>query len=151
MRNFGSFLQTTMTPVLVLMIGGVVVYDHFSPRFPAPAPRAVDGKALGRAYAPEVASCLGDGWLAAADALDQGKTVPEAQAALHNAWQAARTRAFAAKVVPDFSRVLPEGAEPTDPARRAEVVRLWRDFASGLKGSPLMDYPIPRRLGRRPR
>jgi hypothetical protein len=134
MNKIGSFIQTVLTPLVVLMIGGVVAYDHLPPRSSTAAPAAVDGKALGRAYAPMVAASLSEGWLAAADALEQGKAVPEAQAALHSAWQAARTRAFSARVVPEFSRVLPEGAEPTDPVTRAEVVRLWRDFASGLKG-----------------
>jgi hypothetical protein len=133
-QKIGSFIQTVLTPLVVLMIGGVVAYDHFSPRVPPAPTEAVDGKALGRAYAPVVASCLSEGWFAAADALEQGKSVPEAQAALHSAWQSARTRDFSARVVPEFARVLPEGTEPTDPARRAEVVRLWRDFASGLKG-----------------
>ncbi len=134
MQKLGSLIPNVVTPLLILMIGGVVAYDHFSPKTPSPSTATVDGKALGRSYAPVVASSLGDGWLAAADALEQGKSTPEAQAALQAAWQAARTKAFAAKVATPFSRVLPEGTEPADPARRAEVVRLWRDFASGLKG-----------------
>jgi hypothetical protein len=134
MNKLSRFVQTVLTPLVVFMIGGVVAYDHLTPRLPMAAPPAVDGKALGRAYAPAVAASLSVGWLAAADALEQGKSVPEAQAALHSAWQAARTRAFSSRVTPVFSRVLPEGAEPTDPETRAEVVRLWRDFASGLKG-----------------
>ena len=98
---------------------------------PSPTP-AVDGAKLGRAYATTVVATLSDAWVAAADALGQGKTVAEAQAALQQGWQAARAKAFAASVTPEFSRVLADGAEPKDAAQRAEVVALWRAFAAGL-------------------
>lgn len=158
MQKFGNFLQTVVTPLVVLMTGGLILHDHLptkGPAAPAPivlregavtpaGPRASAGEdapppptigawALGRAYAPVLADSLGDGWLAAAEALERGKTVPEAQADLQSAWRAARVRTFSAEVAPAFAAVLPEGSEPTDPAKRAEVVKLWRDFASGLK------------------
>jgi hypothetical protein len=134
MQKIGSFFQTYLTPLAVLVLAGVVIYDHFDAGA-TPAPQAtVNGKALGRSFAPTVASNLGDAWLAAAATLEQGKTVIEAQSALQTAWQDARIKAFSAKVAPEFSKVLPEGQEPTNPAARAEVVKLWRDFAAGLKG-----------------
>ena len=123
-----------LTPLAVLVLAGVVAYDHLAPGPRPPRRRRSTARRLGRSFAPAAASNLGDGWLAAADALEQGKTVADAQAALQAAWQDARIKAFAAKVAPEFARVLPEGAEPTDPAKRAEVVKLWRDFAAGLKG-----------------
>ena len=134
MKKFGSFIQGFLTPLAVLLLAGVVVYDHVGGRGPFVPPPIVNGKALGRSFAPTVASSLGDAWLAAANALEQGKGISEAQSALQSTWQDARIKAFSAKVAPEFVKVLPEGLEPTDPAKRAEVVRLWRDFAAGLKG-----------------
>jgi hypothetical protein len=103
------------------------------PSPPAPV-AAADGVALGRSYAPVLASTYGDGWTAAADSLEKGGAVGDAQKALQDTWRDARERAFAARVTPAFARVLPEGAEPSTPEKRAEVVKLWRDFARGLKG-----------------
>ena len=134
MTKFASFIQSVLTPLAVLLLAGVVVFDHIEARNPAGPRQVVNGKALGRSFAPTVSSSLGDAWLAAADALEQGKDISEAQAALQAAWQGARVKAFSAKVAPEFVKVLPEGLEPTDPAKRAEVVQLWRDFAAGLKG-----------------
>jgi hypothetical protein len=134
MQKIGSFIQTILTPLALLLLAGVVVHDHFEADGPSGPRSTVNGKALGRSFAPTVASNLGDAWLAAASTLEQGKTMSEAQVALQQAWQDARIKAFTAKVAPEFIKVLPEGQEPTNPAERAEVVRLWRDFASGLKG-----------------
>ena len=134
MQKIGSFIQGVLTPLAVLILAGIVAYDHLEGRGPAAPRPLVNGKALGRSFAPTVSSCLGDAWLAAANALEQGKDISEAQAALQSAWQDSRIKAFSAKVAPEFVKVLPEGLEPTDPSKRAEVVQLWRDFAAGLKG-----------------
>jgi hypothetical protein len=134
MQKIGSFFQAFLTPVALFLLAAVVVHDHIQPFVEPGNPPAVNGKSLGRSYAPTVAANLGDAWLAGADALEQGKTVTEAQAALQLAWQAARGKSFEVKVVPEFIKVLPEGQEPNTPAARAEVVKLWRDFAAGLKG-----------------
>jgi hypothetical protein len=134
MQKIGSFIQNILTPLAVLLLAGVVVHDHFQADGPSGNQPTVNGKALGRSFAPTIASNLGDAWLAAADALEQGKTVTEAQSALQLAWQAARVKSFSTKVAPEFIKVLPEGQEPNTPAARAEVVKLWRDFAAGLKG-----------------
>ncbi len=134
MQRIGSFFRDLVTPLLVLLMGGVIAYDHFVTRDPADRPSLVDGKALGRSYAPLAASTLAEGWSAAADAIDQGKSVAEAQAVLQATWKEARVKAFAAKVSPGMGVVLPEGTEPNDPVKRAEVAKLWRDFAAGLKG-----------------
>jgi len=134
MKTIASFIQSVLTPLAVLLLAGVVAYDHIEGRAPSTPRPIVNGKALGRSFAPMVSSNLGDAWLAAANALEQGKDITGAQAALQAAWQDARIKAFSAKVAPEFVKVLPEGLEPTDPAKRAEVVQLWRDFAAGLKG-----------------
>lgn len=127
-------IRKSLAPAVVVLMTGVVALDPSSP-VRAPVPSApVDGYKLGRAYAPTLAPALAEGWLAAADAIEAGKSVGEAQEALQSAFKAARVRAFSARVVPEFARVLPEGAEPEDAAARARVARLWRDFARGLRG-----------------
>jgi len=95
---------------------------------------AVDGAALGRAYAPELATTYADAWEEAARLIEQGRTVGEAQAKLQEAWKAARVKAFKERVQPAFTLVLADGAEPTDPAHRVRIAGLWREFARGLKG-----------------
>lgn len=134
MQKIVSLFRDLITPLLVIGLAGVIAFDHFLPHDRDARPALVDGKALGRSFAPLAASALADGWIAAADAMDSGKSVAEAQAILQAAWKEARVKAFAAKVAPALGVVLPEGAEPNDPAKRAEVSKLWRDFAAGLKG-----------------
>ncbi len=133
MIKIASIFRDAVMPSAVLWLGIVVLHDHLArPRAVDPRP-AVDGKALGRSYAPLLAASLAAGWIAAADALEAGRSVAESQAALQETWNEARARAFSTRIAPEFARVLAEGAEPTDPTRRAEVARLWRDFASGLE------------------
>ncbi len=134
MSKFGAFFRDFLTPTLLLILGGVVVYDHLVPRESLVVPSAVNGKALGRKFAGTVAASFGDAWSSAADVLEQGKPMADAQAAMQAMWQDGRAKAFSTQVAPEFSKVLGEGAEPTEPGKRAEVVKLWRDFASGLKG-----------------
>lgn len=134
MQKISSFTQAFLTPLALVLLAAMVVHDHIAPAVPSDNQPAINGKALGRSFAPILATNLGDAWLAGADALEQGKTVTEAQAALQLAWQAARSKSFMAKVAPEFRKVLAEGQEPTNPAERATVVKLWREFAAGLKG-----------------
>lgn len=134
MSKINSFFRDFLTPIALFAIAGVLIHDHYVGLTPSGPRPIVDGVSLGKVFAPSVSATLGDAWDAAADALEQGKTVSEAQSALQQTWQDGRVKAFTSKVAPEFSRVLTEGAEPTDPSKRAEVVKLWRDFASGLKG-----------------
>ena len=130
MRTFKEFL----TPASILVLSGVLFYNHTTYRpGPAPAP-TVNGVALGKTFAPALSTTYADGWLAAAKVLEDGKSVADAQKALQETWKEARAKAFVAEVAPGFSVVLPEGTEPTSPERRAQVVELWRAFAKGLKG-----------------
>jgi hypothetical protein len=127
-------IKDILTPLAVLVLAGVVAFEHLAHRqapTPPPVP-TVNGQALGRAYAPMLLASYSDAWLAAAKALEEGKPVAEAQKALQEAWKDARVKAFTNHVGSSFARVLPEGAEPTTPEQRAEVVKLWRDFARGL-------------------
>lgn len=130
-----TILRDFLTPALVLILTGVVAYDHFhDPRGAAPAAVAVDGARLGRAYAPTLAPALADGWDAAAAAIEGGKSVADAQESLQATFKAGRIKQFAEKVAPDFASVLAEGSEPKDAPARAEVAKLWRSFAKGLRG-----------------
>ncbi len=130
-------VKELLTPVSILTLAGVLLFDHLVPRpvpKPPPAP-TINGQVLGRAYAPVLLSSYGDAWLAAAKTLEAGKSVAEAQKSLQDTWQAARVKAFTDHVASSFSLILPEGTEPTTPQKRAQVVALWRDFARGLKGA----------------
>jgi hypothetical protein len=127
-------LKDLVTPVAILILAGVLLYDHFSPRdVPDPDP-TVNGVALGKTFAPALVSTYADSWVSAAQCLEDGKSVADAQKVLQDSWKDARVKAFVSEVGPGFSIVLPEGTEPTNIAKRAQVVELWRSFAKGLKG-----------------
>jgi hypothetical protein len=129
-------LKEILTPLSVLILAGILVYDRMVPR-PVPAPTpvpAVSGLALGKAYATVLLSTYGEAWLAAARSLEEGSSVADAQKALQESWKEARAKAFSDHVGTRFALVLPEGSEPASPEKRAQVVQLWRDFARGLQG-----------------
>ena len=130
MKQWKSWIM----PSLVVVLAGVVAHDRLIAGRPAAPSTSVNGAALGRAYAPLVVSSLSDAWLAAAQTVGDGKSVAEAQKTLQETWQAARVKAFTANVAPGFAKVLAEGAEPKNTEERDAVVKLWRDFARGLKG-----------------
>ena len=97
--------------------------------------RLVDAKtlALGKTYAPFVVTTYADAWLAAANALEDGKTAGETQEIFQTTWKAGRTRAFQEHVAPTLQKLLPGGTEPADPATRSRVASHWRAFARGLR------------------
>ncbi len=129
-----AVVKDWLTPLALVVMSGVMLHDHLSPQVvPAPAP-AVNGVTLGRTYAPVLLAGYADAWVAAAKALDEGKSVSDAQKALQDTWKDARIKAFRQEVMPGFAVVLPEGTEPTDPVKRSQVADLWRSFAKGLKG-----------------
>jgi hypothetical protein len=127
-------LKDILTPLVILVLAGVVLFDHLAyHRAPAPPPvPTVDGQALGRVYAPQLLASYSEAWLAAAKTLEEGKPVAEAQKSLQDTWKDARARAFTSQVGSSFALILPEGEEPATPEKRAQVVKLWRDFALGL-------------------
>jgi hypothetical protein len=133
MRALKDNVKDFLTPAAILLMAGVMLYDHLkSPAPPAPNP-AINGEALGRAYSKVLTSSYSDAWLAAAKALEDGKTIADAQKVLQDAWKDSRVKAFRAEVQPGFAVILPEGTEPTNAAKRSEVAGLWRAFAQGLK------------------
>src|SRR5262245_9430879 len=99
-----------LTPLSILTLAGVLLFNHLhTPAAPAPADHAINGVALGRTYAPELAGTYATAWEAAALALEKGQAVADAQKVLQDTWQAARIAAFKKDVEPGFSAVLPAG------------------------------------------
>jgi hypothetical protein len=130
-------LKDYATPVSVLILASVLLYDHFALRIATPIDPTmnVNGQVLGKAYSAALVASYADAWNAAATTLEQGKSVSEAQKTLQDTWKDGRTKAFKAKVEPGFAQVLPEGTEPGDAAKRSQVAQLWRAFAKGLTGA----------------
>jgi hypothetical protein len=126
--------QRHVIPVAIVIVTGALLHGRVSTRTVAAKGGAVDGLALGKAFAPVLASSYADAWMAAAGDLEHGKSAVEAQKTLQETWKNGRVKAFTTMVAPSFSAVLPEGSEPTSPEHRARVVALWRSFAGGLKG-----------------
>jgi hypothetical protein len=127
-------LKDYATPIAILILAAVMLFDHCAqtPVVPSGPSVHVDGETLGKAYATDLLATYADGWNAAATTLEKGKTVSEAQKALQDTWKDGRTKAFRARVEPVLSQMLPEGTEPADTAKRAQVAQLWRAFAKGL-------------------
>jgi hypothetical protein len=133
-----------VTQILLLVLIGSVCFLGYqvghlvavppAPASPAAPAAAVDAASLGRAYVPILGATYGEAWQAAGKAVADGGTIADAQKVVQDTWRDARERAFAAKVTPAFARVLPEGAEPATPEKRAEVARMFHDFGAGLKG-----------------
>jgi hypothetical protein len=132
MKTFKEYL----TPLSVLIFTVVAFIDHrIQRRVPPPSPvPAVTGNVLGKTYAPLLLASYSDAWLAAAQTLEKGNSVAEAQKTLQETWKAARVKSFTDHVAPSFGLIIAEGAEPSTPKKRAQVVALWRDFARGLRG-----------------
>jgi hypothetical protein len=127
-------LAGLLTPVAIFTLVGFMAYDRMNPPQPAGPDRAVNAVALGKTYAPTLAATYASGWDDAAKAVEDGKTIADAQKALQDTWKAARVAAFTKDVQPGFALVLPEGTEPSDAAKRQQIAQLWRDFAKGLRG-----------------
>jgi hypothetical protein len=133
-----------VTQILLFVLIGSVCFlgyqvGHMAAAPPAPASppapaAAVDAAALGKAYVPILGATYGEAWQAAGNTVADGGTIADAQKVVQETWRDARERAFAARITPAFARVLPEGAEPATPEKRAEVARMFHDFGAGLKG-----------------
>jgi hypothetical protein len=98
-------------------------------------PPSGDGVVAGRAFAPELSNALAAGFDAAAEAIEHGKSVAEADQALKTVFHDVRARAFADRVAPRFEAIVPSGTEPKDDATRRAFAQLHRDFAQGLRRS----------------
>ena len=126
-------LRALAAPVFIVLLSTILLYDRLKTDFVAEADPSAGASVLGKSYGPVLLTTYADGWIAAANALEQGKSVAEAQEILQSTWKAERIKAFRARVQPQMGAVLSEGTEPASPAQRALVVRFWRNFAAGLK------------------
>lgn len=126
------FTKALLTPLSILTLAGVILYDRESRRAALVEGPRDGGEALGRAYAPVLVTTYANAWVVAAETLEQGKSIADAQRALQESWKEGRVKAFTAQVQPRFSTVLPDGVEPSDRVKRAQVAELWRSFARGL-------------------
>ncbi len=119
--------------LLVLVMALVMAYDHLGGRaVPAPAASASFLK-LGKAFAAADAAAYGDGCLAAADEIEKGGRVEDAQAALQAKWSVSHKAAFLRLAAPEFEKLLPAGSQPSA-ALQAEYAAAWAAFGRGLKG-----------------
>ena len=126
-------LRAMAAPVFVLLLSTVLLYDRLKTDVVAQADPSAGVVALGKSYGPVLLTAYADGWIAAANALEQGKTVAEAQDLLQSTWKQERIKAFRARVQPQMELVLAEGTEPASSAQRSQVAKFWRNFAAGLK------------------
>ncbi len=127
--SVGSWLLVGVFAALV-GFGSAYYVKH---GLPWPTEPSSSGVALGRAFAPVLASTLADGFDKAADLVAQGKTVQEADEALKATFLQAREKAFQDKVSPAFNALVPPNTEPKDDATRKAYVSLFREFSSGLR------------------
>ncbi len=133
---FGKSLRDILLTALLLIAGASIVQnwptnDHVA----AASPQELNAVALGTAYRSMLANAYAEGWVAAAKALEGGKTIPEAQQVLQARWLDARNEAFRTRLKPSFTRILPEGTEPVSAEQRTRVATFWRSFAAGLRGT----------------
>jgi hypothetical protein len=125
--------------VAVAILAGALAWQMWRGKVvptPGPSPTpTVDAVTLGKTFAPKLAAALADGFEAAATMIAAGTSVTDADNSLKTKFAAARNEAFKASVAPEFSKILPEGQEPKDPATREAFAKIHRDFASGLRGA----------------
>jgi hypothetical protein len=134
--------RTSVWPLLVTKVPVPEPDNPVDPDTPVDPDKPVDpdvtpttvGAKLGKAFGPQLAGALADGFETAATMIAAGTSVKDADEALKVKFQASRNAAFAANVGPTFAAIVPEGAEPTDAATRAAFVKIHRDFAKGLRG-----------------
>lgn len=103
---------------------------------PGPTPAPTDGVALGAAYIPMFASSNAAAWSAYADALDAGKSIPDAKTAFKAAQQGIFNPWVDANVAPMMVKILPENTSPTADQIKA-LSAFARDVAKGSK-SPVV-------------
>lgn len=125
-----------LSPIVSVVFAGLVVGGVWlaEGRWPFDGPSSSpDGAALGRSFAPLLASALADGFEKGADLLAQGKSVKEADDALKQTFLDSRQKAFKDKAAPAFAAIVPFDTEPKDAAAREAYTALFRDFAKGLR------------------
>ena len=126
-------LRAMAAPVFILLLSTVLLYDRLKSDVLAETDPTSNAVALGKSYGPVLLTTYADGWIAAAKALENGKTVAEAQDVLQSTWKEERIKAFRARIQPQMGLLLSEGTEPASLDQRSQVSKFWRNFATGLK------------------
>lgn len=100
------------------------------PEPPEPTPIPSSGVALGAAYVPMFAQANAASWNAYADAVDAGKSLPDAKVAFKAAGDSVTHPWVDKNVDPLVAAILPENTPPTDVQRKA-LSAFARDVAKG--------------------
>jgi hypothetical protein len=101
---------------------------------PVPPQPETPFQAVIRSYVTGSRLAYADAWDAAAGALESGQTVSQAMDVLGKTLGTKRSASFESTIKPQLVSLLPEGAEPTDAAKRAQVVAFWRSIAAAIRG-----------------
>ncbi len=132
---YGLTLVNTALLAFVLLAGSHVPPSPGPTPTPVPVPTptpVVDTVSIGHAYGVTLAHTYGDAWLKAADDVDAGKTITEAQTDMQTSWAAARADEGARLVTPILTAIIPQGSEG-DTTSRPKWSKAARDLATGLK------------------
>lgn len=97
-----------------------------------PNPPAADAVKVGHGYGVTLAKTYASAWRKAADDVDAGKSIDEAQSNLQSAWEASRVAEGTKQVTPMFAAIIPEGSEG-DSTSRPKWTATARQFATGLE------------------
>jgi hypothetical protein len=109
--------------------------DPDKPKPPVPPQPETPFQAVIRSYITGSRLAYADAWEAAASALEGGQTVSQAMDVLGKTLSTKRTASFESTIKPQLVSLLPEGTEPTDAAKRAQVVAFWRSIAAAIRGA----------------
>lgn len=99
---------------------------------PGPPPPAVDTVSVGHSYGVTLSKTYASAWRKAADEVDAGKTITEAQADMQTSWASARSAEGTRLVTPIFAAIIPEESEG-DATTRPKWSKAARDLATGLE------------------
>ncbi len=90
--------------------------------------------ALGEVYLPQLGKAYAAAWEEGARQLDAGKDVSEALDTVAKEWSINRIHLYDRLVTPQFSLVVPEGADDAKlgPGDRAALAAAWRGLSRGL-------------------
>ena len=139
-HNYGVTLKqaglgcagAVLAVVFVCIVSLLVIAATHKPN-PTPRPDTHAGVKVGRQLAPIVVESLAKGFDKEADLLEQGKSVGDANNALKETDDAERQAAFAKVGVPFLEKIVPDGKEPENDAKRKEFIEAHRKIAEGLR------------------
>ena len=126
----GAVLAVAFVCIASLLI---IAATHTPKPNPTPRPDAHAGVKVGRQLAPIVVESLAKGFDREAELLEQGKSVGDANKALRDTDDAERQTGFAKVGAPFLEKIVPDGKEPENDAKRKEFAEAHRKIAEGLR------------------